>query len=207
MDLYAEVHRERLEELGLSGPTSYFGSMPPEEARRKFKESLERLGQNMPDLTEKTTSDNDKYVFTGETMFYQGRVLYRIKAIKDFNDVKAGDLGGWIQRESCLAHYGNAWVYDDAMVFGDARVYGDAMVRDKAQVSGNALVRGKAKVLENAAVWEKAEVFDKAVLRGHARVYGNARVSASPKICDCADVSRTNKNKARKKKKNDTVAV
>ena len=37
-----------------------------------------------------------KYVLTDETITVNNKTLYRIKAIKDFNDVKAGDLGGFI---------------------------------------------------------------------------------------------------------------
>ncbi|EJF74094.1 hypothetical protein ME7_01609 [Bartonella birtlesii LL-WM9] len=34
-------------------------------------------------------------------------VLYRICALKDFDDVKAGHLGGFIEKESNLSHEGN----------------------------------------------------------------------------------------------------
>lgn len=57
-----------------------------------------------------------------------GKKLYRIEALKDFGDVKAGDLGGYIEREDNLSHDGNAWVYDNAMVGDNARVYGNARV-------------------------------------------------------------------------------
>ena len=63
-----------------------------------------------------------KYEFTGETMERSGRTLYRIRAVRDFGDVKAGDLGGWIEKEGNLDHFGNAWVYGDAWVHGDAMV-------------------------------------------------------------------------------------
>jgi hypothetical protein len=57
-----------------------------------------------------------------------GKTLYRIRALTSFSDVKAGDLGGWIEKEDCLSQFGDAWVYDDAEVGGDARVSGDARV-------------------------------------------------------------------------------
>lgn len=31
------------------------------------------------------------------TTEYTHRTLYRIQALKDFNNVKAGDVGGWIE--------------------------------------------------------------------------------------------------------------
>lgn len=44
-----------------------------------------------------------KYELTNETIFFNGLTLYRIRAIKDFSDVKAGDLGGWIEKEVNLS--------------------------------------------------------------------------------------------------------
>ena len=66
--------------------------------------------------------------------------LYRIRALKNFGAVKAGDLGGYIQSENNLSHGGNAWVYDNAQVYGNAQVCGDA------QVCGNARVCGDVKI-------------------------------------------------------------
>lgn len=56
-----------------------------------------------------------------------GIKLYRIKALKDFSDVKKGDFGGYVQQERNLAQFGNAWVYDNARVYGNDWVYGDVI--------------------------------------------------------------------------------
>ena len=73
-----------------------------------------------------------------------GKKLYRIEALKDFSDVKAGDLGGYIESEDNLSHDGNAWVYDNACVRDNAWVYDNACVRDNAWVYDNACVRDNA---------------------------------------------------------------
>ena len=83
-----------------------------------------------------------KYEFTGETKALDNEVaLHRIRALRDFGDVKAGDLGGWIERESNLSHKGNCWVFDDAWVFGNAEVYGNAWVHGDALVYSYASLR------------------------------------------------------------------
>lgn len=70
--------------------------------------------------------------------------LFRIVALKDFSNVKKGDLGGLIEKEGNLDQQGNCWVYGNARIIGDAfvcdnaRVYGNAFVGDNAYVSGNA---------------------------------------------------------------------
>ena len=73
-----------------------------------------------------------KYEFTGEVkrikLIGTEVVLRRIRAVTAFGVVKAGDIGGWIEKEENLSHDGSAWVYGDARVCGNADVCGDAEV-------------------------------------------------------------------------------
>ena len=62
----------------------------------------------------------NKYELTNETINHLVRPLYRIRALKDFADVKAGDFGGYIEKESNLSQDGIAWVCDSALVCGSA---------------------------------------------------------------------------------------
>ena len=48
---------------------------------------IEKLSQ-VPD----SNLESEKYVFTNETKEYDGQTLYRIRALKDFGNVKAGEL-------------------------------------------------------------------------------------------------------------------
>ena len=57
-----------------------------------------------------------KYELTSETKVFLGKTLYRIKALVQFGNVNAGDLGGWIEKEENLSQYGNAWVSGNAEV-------------------------------------------------------------------------------------------
>lgn len=63
------------------------------------------------------------FELTEETMTTeQGVTLHRIRALKDLplHGVKAGYLGGWIEKESNLE--GEAWVGDEAWVYGNAQI-------------------------------------------------------------------------------------
>ena len=97
-----------------------------------------------------------------------GNKLFRIKALVDFGTIKAGELGGFVEKEENLSSDDNAWVYGDARVYGNAWVYGNARVYGNAWVSGNARVSGDALVSGDARVYGDARV------SGNARVYGNA---------------------------------
>lgn len=72
--------------------------------------------------------------------------LYRIKALKDFNDVSIGDIGGYIEKEENLDHYDNCWVYHEAKVYQDAKVFNDACIFNTAKIYGNARVFESAEV-------------------------------------------------------------
>ena len=69
-----------------------------------------------------------KFELTPETKVVWGKTLYRIKALISFGGVEKGDLGGFIEKESNLAQYCDAWVSGDAQVHGNAWVYEDARV-------------------------------------------------------------------------------
>ena len=60
-----------------------------------------------------------KYELT-ESKIYCGITLFRIKALRDLWNVKAGDLGGWVESELNLSHEGNCWIYNDAIVCNKA---------------------------------------------------------------------------------------
>ena len=121
-----------------------------------------------------------KYEFTGEAkqVNFEGKttILHRIRAIKDFGDVKAGDLGGWIEKEENLSHESKAWVGGSACVGDNARVRDNAWVGNNACVRGDAWVGGSAYIGGDAYVGGDAWVGDNARVRGDACVGGNARV-------------------------------
>ena len=110
-----------------------------------------------------------KFELTTESIFVDGRKLYRIRAVKDFGDVKKGDLGGFVETEDNLSQTDDAWVYGKAMVYGEARVCGKAEVYGEAEVCGGAEVCGEAMVY------------------GKAMVYGEAGVCGKARICESND--------------------
>ena len=95
-----------------------------------------------------------KYQLTDEIMQYNGHILRRIRALRDFGIVKAGALGGWVEHERNLSQNGNCWVFDNACV------YGEACVLENAQIFDEARVHGRANISENAQVYCSAHVTD-----------------------------------------------
>jgi hypothetical protein len=102
-----------------------------------------------------------KYKLSKEAIKYDGRTLYRIKALKNIGefpyDVHKGDFGGYVENEENLSQEGRCWIYNDAKVYGNARVYCNAIITDCAIVCGNASVNGLAEISGDAMVKELSD--------------------------------------------------
>ncbi|WP_273721816.1 MULTISPECIES: hypothetical protein [unclassified Bartonella] len=109
-----------------------------------------------------------KYELTDETIEVGRKTLRRIRALKDFGDVKADDLSGFIAKEDNLSHHGNCWIGGYAKVYDDAKVYENAQVYDKSRIYG------KAEVFDEPCIYGHAEVYGDAHIYGHAKIYGEA---------------------------------
>lgn len=68
-----------------------------------------------------------KYEFTEDTRIYNGRLLHRIVAIRDFSNIQAGQKGGWIEKEDNLSH---ARVADRVIIDGKAHICGNAVIKE-----------------------------------------------------------------------------
>lgn len=163
----------------------------------------------------------EKYKLTEETKKHNGKILRRIQAARDFGDVKAGDLGGWIENENNLSQYEYCWVYDDAMVFENAQVYGKAKVYENAKVYGyawvyetacvygNSQIYGYTSICGKAKIYENAKVYGIVEVCGNSEIYGNAQVYGISEICGNAEVygnAEVCKN-ARLKEKTDFICI
>lgn len=125
---------------------------------------------------------------------YRWRTLYRIRALKDFSNVRVGELGGYIEKEANLSHEHNCWVYDNAKVCENARVYENARIYDNVTVCENASVYGSAKVFDNVKVYsnamvhDNAKAFDNAMIYGQSEICGNAKISSKAQVCGNAKI-------------------
>ena len=139
--------------------------------------------------------ESKKYKLTDDTKVYNGKTLYRIQALKDFDFIHKGEVGGFVESEKNLWQEGNCWIYDNAMVFDDARVTGDADVSDNAVVCGNSLIAGLAFVYGNAfindslvtgssGVGDNAIVTNNVSIRGVSRIKGNAKIDEGVVVMD-----------------------
>lgn len=123
-----------------------------------------------------------KYKVTGETLSFQNSTLYRIQALKDFDDVKAGDKGGFIEYTENLSQEGNCWIYDDSIAMGSTWIERDAKVRRKS-------------IICNSVISESANIIESYIFAG-SNVYGRTLVISSKvggnSILDCVQIKSSN---------------
>ena len=115
-----------------------------------------------------------KYEITKENIEKGGVRLFRVKALKNFSDVKAGDVGGYIQNEENLSQDGKSWIYGKAAVYDHAKVIGNAVVKDKAQITDTAVIK------DNAEISGTAWICKNTVIGGKLKIEGDAFVFKTP---------------------------
>ena len=143
----------------------------------------------------------DKYEITQEQLWLPGdKIIRQIRALRAFGDVKAGDLGGWVESENILSHEGNCWIDVDSWVLGRSSIKDDSYVGGSAVIISSS-VSGFSRVTGNARIWlsdilDYAEVSGNAnimlsIIAGHGKVSGEAESDKSMIIdyfclCGCA---------------------
>lgn len=128
--------------------------------------------------------------------------LYRIRALRDFDDVKKGDLGGYIEAERNLSHEGDCWLYQNSMAYelanvkdnaklydssqarGRARVGRDASLQDNSIARGYSIIRGATLIQGESIVEGSVSVYGNVIIRGNSIVKGDTRLRGDCIIAD-----------------------
>ena len=105
-----------------------------------------------------------------------GQIVYRIRALRDFGNVKAGDLGGYIAGEHNLSHDGTCWVYNEAIVCSKAKIVEEAKVKHCAKIGGNALLRHFSKAKDRVQIYGNVVMYSRSVAKGFAELYDNVEL-------------------------------
>lgn len=147
-------------------------------------------------------NDKPKYrLIISDRKQCENRKLYRIQALKDFGNVKTGDLGGYIESEYNLPHDNNSWVAGKAMVYGNSKLLGNSHAQDYAIVKNtnliNTVVKDKS-ILVNSYIKESIfvdysyvdnAILDNCTLSDHVLVTGSKDKAQLIACCLSNDVS------------------
>lgn len=129
-----------------------------------------------------------KILYDQKEEIYDNIFAYRIQALKDFDDVKSGDIGGFVQSEKNLSQEGNCWIYDNASAINDSIILDNAKIKDKAYIADNAIIYGNAIVLDEPYIIGRANVFENAKISGSTYIDDDALIHGNSIIRECAEV-------------------
>ena len=132
----------------------------------------------------------------GSRFWLYGRPLYRIQALRDFSDVKKGDLGGFVESEANLSQMGDCWIYDMAQAVEKSIVEGDACLRDCSKMYGSSLLKDKAQLQGCARMIQYASLEDNAVaidaeISGFATITGDVVIRRKKDYMVFSDIPET----------------
>lgn len=129
--------------------------------------------------------EEKKYKLIESSRAWQySRPIYRIQALRDFSDVKKGDLGGFVESEANLSQMGDCWIYDMAQAVDKSRVEGDACLRDCSKMYGSSIIKdkaqlqGRARMLHYSCLADNAVAIDTHIL-GFATITGDVVIRST----------------------------
>ena len=126
--------------------------------------------------------ENRKYEMTNITMEFEERTLYRIRALKNFRNVKAGDLGGWVSGKHNLSQEGECWIYDEAKCMDNARMYhnsamyNNAVMCDFSEMHGCSEMHNYSAMLDNSRMYNCSAMYDNSRMYNDSKMYSNSRM-------------------------------
>lgn len=108
-------------------------------------------------------------------------LLRQVIAVTDFNDVKAGTSGGWVDAGNVLSQQGDCWIYDEnAMAFAGTEITGNARITQPCSLYNNVRI-GDNVWIDRSDISDGARISDNVTIqsssvRGECAIYGDARV-------------------------------
>ena len=137
---------------------------------------------------------NRKFELTNITMEFKGRTLYRIRALKDFSDIEAGDLGGWVSSEDNLSQEGDCWIYNEAKCMDNARMCDNSTMHDYSKMYDYSIMRGNSEMYGHSEMFGYSEMYNYSIMHDntimydysemhdHSRMYGDSILKDEEKL-------------------------
>ena len=114
-------------------------------------QAIDKFGINLDSKKTLTLNKNSmKYKLNNTTTTINGKTLYQIEALKDFDGIFKGIAGGFVESETNLSQEGNCWIFGGVKIYGDASLSGNLKIAGQSQICGDVKIddeRQETKVL------------------------------------------------------------
>lgn len=122
------------------------------------------------------------------TIEWKGHTLHRIKALRDFNDVRKGDIGGYVEKEKNLSHYGDCWIYDDAKAMDNSRVYDNSAMYDDSEMYDNSIMCNNSKMYDNSEMHGNTEMHSNSIMCDNSKMYNYSEMHDDSRMYDYSEM-------------------
>ena len=126
-------------------------------------------------------NENLKYeLIEEESNIYGYDKVYRVKALKDFGDVKIGELGGIVTDRWNLSQEGDCWIGEYVKLVGSStRVKDNAVIKgaitvEQSEISGNVKIHGRG-LIDKSVITNNATI----IVRKHLYIGTDVHIGGS----------------------------
>lgn len=117
-----------------------------------------------------------------------GHEVFRIAALKTFDGVREGSLGGYVESYANLDQSGSCWLHDGSIAYADSIVFDNAKLYDHSIVNGRAVIFGNAMIYGNCKITDRAQVYGNAYITHNSKISGYANINSGI-ICNDSVIS------------------
>ena len=108
------------------------------------------------------------------TIEWKGHTLHRIRALRDFGDIRKGDIGGFVENENNLSHKGNCWIYDDAKAMDNSIMYDNSRICDKSELHDDSRMYNYTRMYDYSELHNNSIMNDDSEMHDISKMYGNS---------------------------------
>ena len=108
------------------------------------------------------------------TIEWKGHTLHRIRALRDFGDIRKGDIGGFVENENNLSHKGNCWIYDDAKAMDNSIMYDNSRICDKSELHDDSEMYNYTRMYDYSELHNNSIMNDNSEMHDISKMYGNS---------------------------------
>ena len=116
------------------------------------------------------------------TIEWEGRTLHRIRALKDFRNVRKGDTGGYVENEYNLSQEGDCWIYDEAKAMDNSRIYDNSVMYnysvmyDYSEIHDSSIMHDNGRMYNNSRMYDYSEIHDSSIMHDNGRMYNDSEM-------------------------------
>ena len=106
----------------------------------------------------------------------------RIVALKDFSNVKKGEIGGFVSNENNLSQYGDCWLYGNSKMFGNCKMFDNSKMFGYSEMHDYSEMHNNSEIHNNSKMHDNSKMFGYSKMHGYSKMDNNSEMHDNSKI-------------------------